>query len=92
MGIKLHYFDWLDERPYNQSAFYTVIGITRTDISDDWFRFHPANERLPVAESDTLFVDIGGGLRHDLIAFKKRIAKISRQADRSGLACSGQCR
>lgn len=77
LGKNLHYFDWLKERPYNQSAFNTTMGISRTDVGDEWFQFYPVEDKLNSEDFETLLVDVGGGLGHDLVALKKKFPNVS---------------
>lgn len=76
MGTKLHYFDWLISKPKLQTAFNTVTGISRMNGGEEWFDFYPVEDKLRVTGSQTLLVDVGGGLGHDLIAFGKRFPKL----------------
>ncbi|KAF2872238.1 S-adenosyl-L-methionine-dependent methyltransferase [Massariosphaeria phaeospora] len=67
-----HYFDWVAKRPVLQQAFNTVMTISRMERGEEWFEFFPVKDRLKVrSPDDTLLVDIGGGVGHDAIAFKK---------------------
>lgn len=66
-------FDWLATKPRLQQAFNVVMTMSRTMRSQRWFDFFPAEDKLRVAStSDTVLVDIGGGVGHDLIAFKQQ--------------------
>ena len=71
MRTRLYYFDWLKSQPWYQSAFNTVMGIQRMNRGEEWFEFYPVKDRLRAGSSETLLVDVGGGLGHDLPAFKK---------------------
>lgn len=42
-----------------------------------WFEIYPVAEKLNSASDRTLLVDIGGGVGHDVIAFKKRFPEMS---------------
>jgi hypothetical protein len=69
----LHYFDWLAARPQDQKNFNKTMGLSRKGKGEAWFDYYPVTERLVVnSASDTLLVDVGGGLGHDLIAFKEK--------------------
>ena len=49
--------------------------ISRLGRGDEWFEFYPVEEKLRndrTRQADALLVDIGGGLSHDLMAFKAR--------------------
>ena len=72
METKLHFFDWLQLHPKDQKAFNTVMGISRMNRGDEWYEYYPVEENLGAAGSEPLLVDIGGGLGHDLIAFKQK--------------------
>ncbi|KAF2187330.1 S-adenosyl-L-methionine-dependent methyltransferase [Zopfia rhizophila CBS 207.26] len=73
----LHYFDWLAERPRFQKAFNTVMGIQRQGRGPPWFEFFPVEEKLKVQSPDqTLLVDIGGGIGHDIIGLKQRFPNL----------------
>lgn len=76
MATKLHYFEWLKLHPRYQTAFNTVMGISRTNRGEEWFDFYPVEDRLSVAGNKPLLVDVGGGLGHDLIALKKKFPNL----------------
>jgi len=66
-------FDWLATKPRLQQAFNVVMTMSRTVRSQRWFDFFPVEDKLRLAStSDTVLVDIGGGIGHDLIAFKQQ--------------------
>ncbi|KAL3479808.1 S-adenosyl-L-methionine-dependent methyltransferase [Aspergillus californicus] len=68
-----HYFDWLKENPAAQHSFNSVMTQTQRYRGEDWFEIYPVSEKLEIGNPDrALLVDIGGGVGHDLIAFKKR--------------------
>lgn len=51
--------------------------ISRAGRGEEWFEFYPVEEKLSVqSPDDTLLVDIGGGIGHDLIAFNKHFPKL----------------
>lgn len=79
MGTELHYFDWLESKPKLQATFNTVMGISCMNRGEDRIDFYPVEDRLRVAGSQTLLVDVGGGLGHDLIAFRRRFPKLLRK-------------
>jgi hypothetical protein len=71
-----HYFDWLSEHPTLQSAFNTVMGISRMG-QVDWTEFYPVEERLQVDSPErTALVDIGGGVGHDVAALKSKLPNL----------------
>ena len=76
MGTKMHYFDWLKSKPKLQAAFNTVMGISRMNRGEEWFEFYPVEDKMRVASSQILLVDVGGGLGHDLIAFRERFPEL----------------
>ena len=76
METKLHYFDWLKSQPKHQSAFNTVMGIQRMNRGEEWFKCYPVEDRLRAASTEPLLVDVGGGLRHDLLVFKKAFPEL----------------
>ena len=78
-GTKLHYFDWLKEQPKQQAAFNSLMRISRMDRGEEWFDIFPVTDKFhdPAMNTNTpLLVDIGGGLGHDLTAFKARYPDI----------------
>jgi len=47
--------------------------VSRLARGEEWFDFYPVVEKLQVKSlEDILLVDIGGGIGHDVIAFKNR--------------------
>ncbi|RDL40880.1 Uncharacterized protein BP5553_00859 [Venustampulla echinocandica] len=71
-NTKLHCFDWLATQPRLQNAFNVVMTIPRGGKGPKWFEIFPTSSKLQVkSPEDVLLVDIGGGIGHDLIAFKK---------------------
>ena len=79
MGTRLHYFEWLKSHPRDQSAFNTVMAMSRMKRGEEWFEFYPVEDRLCVAGNKPLLVDIGGGLGHDLIALKSKFPNLQGQ-------------
>ncbi|KAL8687847.1 MAG: hypothetical protein Q9218_006092 [Villophora microphyllina] len=73
----LHHFEWLKEHPADQAAFNTVMGISRMNRGEQWFDFFPVHDKLRVASHDDLLVDVGGGLGHDLVAFKRKFPDLA---------------
>ena len=76
MSSKSHYFEWLESTPKHQQAFNTLMGISRMNRGEEWFDFYPVEKKLRVADTETLLVDVGGGLGHDLVAFKQRFPQL----------------
>ena len=67
-----HYFDWLSERTVLQNAFNLVMGISRMG-QIDWFDMYPVLEKLKVSyPEENLIVDVGGGMGHDMTAFRNK--------------------
>jgi hypothetical protein len=72
-----HYFDWYAKRPELQRVFNAVMSQGRMGRGMQWFDFYPVEEKLRVkSPSDTVLVDIGGGLGHDLINLKNRFPNL----------------
>ncbi|QGA12963.1 hypothetical protein EYB26_000608 [Talaromyces marneffei] len=72
--IKQHYFDWLRENPAAQSAFNSVMTFSQQLRGRNWFEIYPVAEKLNSSSDRTLLVDIGGGVGHDVIEFKKQFS------------------
>ena len=54
------------------------MGISRTGREQRWFDFFPVKPKLRAeSASAPLLVDIGGGVGHDLIAFKQQDPTLS---------------
>ncbi|KAG9238008.1 S-adenosyl-L-methionine-dependent methyltransferase [Amylocarpus encephaloides] len=67
----LHCFAWLATQPRLQDAFNIMMTLPRGDTPLKWFDIYPVTTKLAVASpDDVLLVDVGGGVGHDLIAFK----------------------
>ena len=73
MGTKLHFFDWLQSYPKDQKASNTVMGISRLNRGEEWYEYYLVEKNLRAAGSEPLLVDVGGGLGHDLVAFKQKL-------------------
>lgn len=73
-----HYWDWLQKNPETQQAFNSVMTGAQEHRSEDWFDLYPVAENLDVSHSPdrALLVDIGGGVGHDLVVFKKRFPEL----------------
>ena len=49
------------------------MGFSRLNKGEQWFDFFPVDAKLGITDaSQTLLVDVGGGIGHDIIAFKKK--------------------
>ncbi|CAL5871553.1 uncharacterized protein PFLUO_LOCUS5806 [Penicillium psychrofluorescens] len=70
-NTKSHYFEWLSQNPTKQEAFNSVMTQSQQYRGADWFEIYPVQERLRVSPDQVLLVDIGGGVGHDIAAFKK---------------------
>lgn len=71
-NTKSHYFEWLSQNPTKQEAFNSVMTMSQQLRGADWFDIYPVQEKLRGSSDQVLLVDIGGGVGHDLVAFKKR--------------------
>jgi len=72
-----HYFEWLAEIPALQSAFNTVMGISRMG-QVDWTEFYPVEERVKVDSAERIaLVDVGGGVGHDLTALRAKMPNLT---------------
>ncbi|RJE25001.1 O-methyltransferase [Aspergillus sclerotialis] len=71
-NTKSHYFEWLSQNPAEQEVFNSVMTRTQKYRGADWFEFYPVQEKLRVIPDRVLLVDIGGGVGHDITAFKRR--------------------
>ncbi|KAI7978217.1 hypothetical protein EIK77_009757 [Talaromyces pinophilus] len=71
-NTKQHYFGWLQTQPEAQSAFNSVMTFSQQLRGKNWFEIYPVAEKLNSSSDRVLLVDIGGGVGHDVIAFKKR--------------------
>jgi hypothetical protein len=71
-NTKSHYFEWLSQNPTVQQVFNSVMTQTQQYRGADWFDIYPVREKLRVPTDRVLLVDIGGGIGHDIMAFKKR--------------------
>ncbi|KAJ0424828.1 S-adenosyl-L-methionine-dependent methyltransferase [Aspergillus carlsbadensis] len=80
-NTKDHYFDWLKENPEVQKAFNTVMTISQEFRGEDWFEMFPVAEKLKLNASESseraLLVDIGGGVGHDIKAFRNRFPELA---------------
>ena len=73
METKLHCFEWIKTKPRLQSAFNTVMGISRLRKGEDWFEYYPFLEKLQAeSDADVVLVDIGGGLGHGLVTLREK--------------------
>ena len=77
-GTKLPFFKWLEQRPARLRVVNSAMTIQRTGRSDGdhWFTYYPVEssimDELPAADfNSVLLVDVGGGVGHDMIAFKQ---------------------
>ncbi|KAJ5523606.1 hypothetical protein N7513_013150 [Penicillium frequentans] len=71
-NTKSHYFEWLSQNPTKQKDFNSVMTQSQKYRGADWFEIYPVQEKLQVSADQVLLVDIGGGVGHDIMAFKKR--------------------
>lgn len=75
-NTKQHFFDWMQTQPEVQSDFNSVMTFSQQLRGKDWFEIYPVTEKLNSSSGRALLVDIGGGVGHDVIAFKKRFPDI----------------
>lgn len=74
----MSYFEWLEKDPEQQKAFNTIMTINQQFRGQDWFDFYPVAEKLSgAAPDDVLIVDIGGGIGHDISAFRSKFSALS---------------
>lgn len=79
-NTKEHYFDWLKKNPEAQESFNAVMTTSQRFRGEDWFEVFPVTEKLKLnasASERALLVDIGGGVGHDLIAFRNRFPELT---------------
>ncbi|KAF5856206.1 hypothetical protein ETB97_007707 [Aspergillus alliaceus] len=76
---KDHYFDWLSKNPDTQSVFNSVMTEAQRHRGVDWFDIYPVSEKLAVSSDRVTLIDIGGGIGHDLKAFKKKFPELPGQ-------------
>jgi hypothetical protein len=73
----LHSFAWTATKPKLQKSFNTMMGLARMRPATPWYDYYPVAEKLTVASvQDTLLVDVGGGLGHDVIAFHAKYPNV----------------
>lgn len=76
---KIHFFDWLSQRPKIQSAFNTTMRIAQNQRGEKWFEFYPVEEKLAISDADPskiLLVDIGGNVGYDLVTLQNRFPNL----------------
>ncbi|KAE8381270.1 S-adenosyl-L-methionine-dependent methyltransferase [Aspergillus bertholletiae] len=71
-----HHFDWLSKRPAIQSIFNSVMTESKRHCGIEWFEIYPVLDKLQVAPERVAFIDIGGGVGHDITALKARFPKL----------------
>jgi hypothetical protein len=75
-NTKDHYFDWLYKHPEHLQVFNSVMTLGSAFRGEEWFEYYPIEEKLQVPADGPLIIDIGGGVGHDLIAFKKKFPQL----------------
>ncbi|KAH8700469.1 putative O-methyltransferase [Talaromyces proteolyticus] len=70
------YFEWLQKNPTEQQVFNSVMTESLQYCGKDWFNIYPVPEKLKCSPSRVLLVDIGGGVGHDIIAFRKQFPEL----------------
>lgn len=78
-NTKNHYFEWLSQNSEKQEVFNSVMTQAQQHRGADWFELYPVEEKLRVSPDQVLLVDIGGGVGHDITAFKKRFPDLPGQ-------------
>jgi len=78
-NTKSHYFEWLSQNSEKQEVFNSVMTQAQQHRGADWFELYPIEEKLRVSPDQVLLVDIGGGVGHDITAFKKRFPDLPGQ-------------
>lgn len=79
-ATKLHLFEYLASKPKLQQAYSNTMKMTSPRRGLEWLDIFPVEIKLHVeSSSDPLLIDIGGGLGHDLIAFKQKYPTIPGQ-------------
>lgn len=78
-NTKSHYFEWLSQNSEKQEVFNSVMTQAQQHRGTDWFEIYPVEEKLRVSSDQVLLVDIGGGVGHDITAFKKRFPNLPGQ-------------
>lgn len=71
-----HYFEWLSKRPATQSVFNSVMTESKRHYGVEWFEIFPVLDKLQVPPERVAFVDVGGGVGHDVIALKTRFPQL----------------
>ncbi|KAJ5655900.1 hypothetical protein N7507_007850 [Penicillium longicatenatum] len=75
-NTKSHYFEWLSQNQTKQDIFNSVMTQSQQYRGADWFEAYPVQEKLRVSADQVLLVDMGGGVGHDIKAFKKRFPNL----------------
>lgn len=77
MKTDVHSFEWLAYQPRLQHAFNIVMATWRSQRGPRWFDVYSAAAELKVSDApDALLVDVGGGIGHDVVGFKKRFPNV----------------
>lgn len=72
-----HYFEWLKKNPADQEAFNATMTLGRQFRGIEWFEYFPVEEKLRDTTNDrAMFIDIGGGIGHDIMEFRKRFPNL----------------
>ncbi|KAH6683931.1 S-adenosyl-L-methionine-dependent methyltransferase [Halenospora varia] len=76
-NTSLHCFDWLATQPLLQQAFNVAMSMARSNKTQKWFEYFPLESKFSGSSPDeTLIVDIGGGVGHDLVALKEKFPEV----------------
>ncbi|KAB8222891.1 S-adenosyl-L-methionine-dependent methyltransferase [Aspergillus novoparasiticus] len=71
-----HYFEWLGKNPATQSVFNSVMTESKRHYGVEWFEIFPVLDKLQVPPERVAFVDVGGGVGHDVTALKTRFPQL----------------
>lgn len=66
---KKHYFEWLADDEERQRPFNATMSLPRHDNLQQWFNIYPVQDRLD--GPGNVFVDVGGGSGHDVVALRR---------------------
>ncbi|KAF3401150.1 Demethylsterigmatocystin 6-O-methyltransferase [Talaromyces pinophilus] len=72
-----HYFEWLKKNPADQEAFNATMTLGRQFRGVEWFEYFPVEKKLQDTAPDrAVFIDIGGGIGHDITELKNRFPQL----------------
>ncbi len=78
---QLPFFEHIRQFPERLRVFNSAMTVQRAGRGEDWFKFFPVestiSKNFPSDDKDAvLLVDVGGGVGHDLKAFKARFPEL----------------